>query len=103
VTCAALADKVADSKFVLAFFGDESEALFKDAHVPYANGEDKIAFVHVADADCAAAHGATAPGAVFFRKFEETTLVYSGAADKDALQAFVKPLMVPTVFEFTDE
>ena len=47
VTCAALADKVADSKFVLAFFGQESDALFKDAHVPFANAEDKIAFVHV--------------------------------------------------------
>ena len=102
VTCAALADKVADSKFVLAFFGQESDALFKDAHVPFANAEDKIAFVHVTDADCAGAHGATAPGAVFFRKFEETTIVYGGAADKDSLAAFVKPLMVPTVFEFTD-
>ena len=102
MTCAALADKVADSKFVLAFFGQESDALFKDAHVPFANAEDKIAFVHVTDADCAASHGASAPGAVFFRKFEETTIVYGGSADKDSLAAFVKPLMVPTVFEFTD-
>jgi hypothetical protein len=28
---------------------------------------------------------------------------YSGAADKESLVNFVKPLMVPTVFEFTED
>jgi len=30
-------------------------------------------------------------------------VTYTGNPDKDALQAFVKPLMVPTVFEFTED
>jgi len=76
--------------------------MYTDAHVGYANADDKIAFVHTS-ADCAADYGATANGVVFFRKFEETTMVYAGTADKDALMEFVKPLMVPTVFEFTEE
>ena len=103
VTCAALKEKIADSKFVIAFFGAETDDLYKDAHVPYANGEDKITFVHMDDAACAKEYGASAPGIVFFRTFEETTLVYSGKADKESLMSFVKPLMVPTLFEFSDD
>jgi len=94
---------MAGNKFVIAFFGAESEALFNDAHVAYANSEDKIQFVHTDDADCAKEHGAASPGIVFFRKFETTTNVYTGKPDKDGLVAFVKPLMVPTVFEFTED
>ena len=76
--------------------------MYTDAHVPYASAEDKIVFVHT-DASCAAAYGAAAPGVVFFRKFETETNVYTGAADKDTLISFVKPLMVPTVFEFSED
>jgi protein disulfide-isomerase A1 len=102
VTCDALKEKVAESKFVLAFFGEESEALYKDAHVGYANADDKITFVHAA-ADCAAEYNAQAPAEVLFKKFEEPTTVYPGKADKDALIAWTKPLMVPTLFEFSEE
>lgn len=42
-------------------------------------------------------------GPVFFRQFETKTNVYSGAADKEALLAYIKPLMVPTVFAFTED
>merc|ERR1711990_801850 len=103
VTCAALKEKMEANKFVIAYFGSESEGLYTDAHVAYANTEDKIAFVHTDDAACATEHRASTPGIVFFRKFETTTNVYSGSADKDGLVAFVKPLMVPTVFEFTED
>lgn len=102
VSCAGLNDKLADAKFVVAFFGDESDALYKEAHVPYAQSEDNIQFVH-APADCAAEHGAAAPGIMFFRTFEEPKMAYTGAADKDSLMSFVKPLTVPTVFEFDED
>ena len=55
------------------------------------------------DAECAKEYGVTGPKEVFFRKFEETQVNYDGAADLDSLQEFVKPLMVPIVFEFTEE
>jgi len=103
VTCDALKEKVADNKFVLAYFGSEDDALFKDAFVTFAQTEDKIAFVNTEDADCAAEYGATAPGVVFFRTFEEKTVPYTGDAEKDKLVSWVKPLMVPTVFEFSEE
>merc|ERR1711939_996561 len=76
--------------------------MYTDAHVGYANAEDKIVFVH-APADCAAEYGGAANGLVFFRTFEDKQMPYTGTADKDALMEFVKPLMVPTVFGFTEE
>jgi len=60
-------------------------------------------FVHSSDADCAKANGGSAPGIVFFRKFETEKNAYTGKADKDSLIEFVKPLMVPTIFEFTED
>jgi hypothetical protein len=60
VSCAGLADKLNDSKFVVAFFGDETDPLFTEAHLPYATSEDNIAFVH-AGADCATEHEALLP------------------------------------------
>lgn len=102
VTCDALEEKAAENKFVLAFFGEETETLYTDAHIGFANSDDKITFVHAA-ADCAAKYNAVAPAEILFKKFEEPTVVYSGKADKDSLVSWVKPLMVPTVFEFTEE
>merc|ERR1712176_558306 len=73
------------------------------AHVPYANAEDKIVFVH-ADLSCQEQFGLSGDAKiVLFRHFEEKVNAYGGAADKDALISFVKPLMVPTVFEFSED
>lgn len=105
VTCDALKDKVADesNKFIVAFFGAEDHPLYTEAHVPYANAEDKIQFVH-ADLSCQEGHGLSGDSKiVFFRQFEDKQVHYTGNADKDALMNFVKPLMVPTVFEFTED
>jgi hypothetical protein len=43
------------------------------------------------------------PAVVFFRKFEEKIVPYSGDASMKSLEKFVNPLMVPEYFEFTDE
>jgi len=102
-TCEVLKTKVESSKFILAYFGAIDETLYVDAHIPLATENDKITFVNVADEACAKEFGASYPGEVFFRKFEENTVVYSGEPTKDALNTFVKPLMVPTVFEFSEE
>lgn len=102
VTCEDLKSKIDENKFLLAYFGEESDAMFTDAHVALANKNDKITFVNVKDAECAKEWGSTG-GIVFYRKFEETSIPYTGKADADALLEFVKPLMVPTVFEFSDE
>jgi len=101
--CDTLKEKAADAKFVLAYFGSEDTALFKDVHVAFANTEDKVQFYHLDDEACAKEHKTTVPGIAFLRNFEEKVTPYTGAADKDALAAWVKPLMVPTIFEFTEE
>lgn len=102
VSCQGVLDKTNESKFVVAYFGDEADPLFTEAHVPYASSEDNIVFVH-APAECAADHEAAAPGIMFFRTFEEPKVLYTGAADKDSLKSFVQPLTVPTVFEFSED
>jgi hypothetical protein len=101
--CAGLAKAVEDNKFVIAYFGSTDNSLYTQAHLPYASAEDKIAFVNVDDAACAKTKGVEGSGIVFFRKFETTENKYDGKADKDSLAAFVKPLMVPTVFEFSED
>ena len=103
VTCAVLKEKAGSAKFLMAYFGADTEALYTDVHVAYATAEDKIQFVHTSDADCAKEHGVTGPALVFFRQFEEKQVPYTGKADKDALIEFVKPLMVPTVFPFSED
>jgi len=103
VDCETLKKKVDDNKFTMAFFGEESSALFTDAHVPNADAEDKITFVHTADAACAKEFGAEMPGEVFFRKFETNVNVYAGVAEKEAMSKWFKPLMVPTLFKFTED
>jgi protein disulfide-isomerase A1 len=103
VDCSGLKKKIEDNKFTMAYFGAEDSDLFKNAHVPNADVEEKVAFVHTSDADCAKEYGASTPGSVFFRKFETETNVYEGAADKDSLSSWYKPLTVPTLFRFTEE
>lgn len=43
------------------------------------------------------------PSLVFYRTFETKVNVYDGKADKDAFNTWMKPLMVPTVFPFTED
>ena len=70
VDCEGLRKRVADNKFVMAYFGAEDSELFTAAHNPVADVEDKVTFVHNNDAECAKEFDVTMPGEVFFRKFE---------------------------------
>lgn len=76
--CDGLAKAVEDNKFVIAYFGKDDSDLYKEAHLPYASAEDKIAFVNVEDAACAKTKGVEGEGIVFFRKFETTENKYTG-------------------------
>lgn len=85
-------------EFVMVYFGAETDDLYTGAHVPFAQGEDKIRFFHNNDAACAAGYGG--PGIVFFRNFEEPQHRYPGTGD---IREWVKPLRVPTIFAFADD
>jgi len=102
LTCAQVTEKSESAKFAVVYFGALDNALYTDAHIGFAQSEEKIQFFH-ADASCAAEFGASADSIVFFRQFETKTNLYEGAADKDALAAWVKPLQVATVFAFTED
>jgi len=103
VDCAGLAKNLEDNKFTIAYFGKLEDALYTDAHLPYALAEDKVSFVHVEDAECAKTKGVEGSGIVFFRKFETEENTYAGKPSKESLMEYVKPLMVPTVFEFSED
>ena len=102
LTCAQVTEKSESDKFAIVYFGALDNALFTDAHIEFARSEEKIQFYH-ADAACAADFGVSADSIVFFRQFETKQNAYDGAADKDALAAWVKPLQVATVFAFTED
>jgi len=44
---------VGNSKFMMVYFGKESEDLYKNAHMPMAEVEDKVQFAHISDEECA--------------------------------------------------
>jgi len=103
VTCSELRTKIEEDKFVLAFFGEASDPLFADAHLPYASRDDQLSFVHTNEDDCASEFGVELPAEVFFRKFDEPTVVYSGNPDRDELTRWATRLTIPTCFEFADD
>ena len=47
-------------------------------------------------------HKVISPGLSFIRNFDEPVIPYTGAANVEALDAWIRPLMIPTIFEFTD-
>ena len=103
--CTAIKEKTDDenTKFVIAYFGATDNSLYTEAHVPFANAEDKISFVH-GDLSCQEQFGLSGDAKiVFFRNFEDKVNAYTGGPDKDSLQNFVKPLMVPTLFKFSED
>lgn len=102
VTCDALKTHVEDNKFVMAYFGEASDAL-ATAHTDFAKTDEKFRFFHTTDAECAKGFGGAAPGIVLFRKFETQQVAYTGEATAAALKEFSKPLMIPTVFAFDDD
>ena len=103
VTCSELRTKIEEDRFVLAFFGEESDPLFADAHLAYAQKDADLSFVHTNEDDCANEFGVELPAEVFFRKFDEPIVVYSGNPNKDELVTWATRLTIPTCFEFAHE
>jgi len=87
----------------MVHFGNDDEDTFMHAFSPVAEVEEKITFLHNQDASCAESFGVKHPSIVFFRDFETEVNVYEGPADKESLQKFFKPLMVATLFRFTED
>jgi hypothetical protein len=89
-----------DQKFLVAYYGPTTDSLYTEGHVKYADAEDKITFVHLAE-ECLKDLDITEkkPTIVFFRDFKkvkdgeshpegtvgEDLHIYTGGPDKDAL------------------
>jgi protein disulfide-isomerase A1 len=99
-TCDELKTHIADNKFVIVHFGQESDES-RTAHTAFAQQDDKFRFFHNADAACATQYGAS--GITLFRQFEETQIAYSGDNNADAIAAWAAPLTMPTVFAFDED
>ena len=106
VDCAGLKDKVENNKLVLAYFGEESDAEFKNFFIDL-SGQGKIAekfvFLNTNDKDCAAGYGASLPGLVLFRKFESNVNVYEGAMETKVAMDWISGMIVPTLIEFDED
>jgi len=101
-----LKEKATASKLVLAYFGDDTSSKEYKTFVEVANNAavgEKFAFVHLHDKDCAGEHKASHPSVVLFRQFDTSPVVYSGNWDTEAIVEWAKPLMVPTLIEFSED
>lgn len=99
VTCDELADK-ASSQLNLVYFGEESGDKF-DLFMGAAKNPaaEKFAFFKTG-AECAEKYGATAPGMVLVRTFDEPNLVFTG---DDGLLTWMNENSTPTLFEFGED
>lgn len=103
-TCEHLKTKVNSEKYSVVYFGSEDHSLYTDVHVPAADSEDKIPFLHTLEADCSQTlANVAAPALVLFRNFDEKVTPYTGEKDKDTFLNFINPLLVPTLFKFTED
>lgn len=87
----------------LVYFGDAEGATY-DLFISAAKNPavEKFAFFNTG-AECAEKYGATAPGIVLVRNFDEPNLPYTGAAELEPLLDFMKGNQVPTIFDFSED
>ena len=86
-----------DKVVVVLFVQTASGAAF-DAFTALAKSlRDTYTFGYVVDADgsTASAHGASTPGVVLFKKFDDRKNVHTGAIDAESLTTFIKANSVP--------
>jgi protein disulfide-isomerase A1 len=105
VDCAGMEAGTTEAKLALSYFGvlegDLYTAFMQSARNPAIS--EKFAFFHSTDADCASKYGASAPGLVLSRNFDESPVAYSGTANEDDIVAFAKKSSVPQLITFSED
>lgn len=102
VTDAAIDALKTNEKFSVVFYGDESSAEFA-TFKSVASLDDKHSFHHNHAADATLPEGASRPGVVVYRNFDEHTVVFSGAFTTEAVASFIASAAVPTLIQFSEE
>lgn len=86
----------------MVYYGKSEGALY-EAHRANAELEDKVRFYHNEEESCAKSMNQPFGTLVFYRTFETLENVFTGAADKDEISKWYKPLTVPMLFKFTED
>jgi protein disulfide-isomerase A1 len=86
---------------VVGFFAELSGAEY-DAFIKAAEADEKFAYGVTTDSAAAEAAGASAPGVVLFKQFDEPKVVFEGDFAQD-LADFVVANSIPSVIPFTME
>lgn len=105
IQCKQLEKRMTVENAIMVYFGSVDEPLYKDAHLPFASTHPKIKFFTVNDTECAEKFSAKMPSILFkYKNFEDgKKLSYEGAATKEALDAWVAPMMIPKYFEWHED
>lgn len=101
VSCDELKKKVTDNKFVLAYFGNETNGLFTDGFEGLASRNDDITFVKSEDTKCAAEYGqkVDVPSIIFFRDFDDKVKLYEySRSSHEQIADWLNPLKLPAMF-----
>jgi len=94
--------KVTESeKLSSVYFGEKAGEMY-DTFLKAASKNDNMKFFE-ADKDCAAEHGAAAPGVSIFRSFDESPVHYSGSADSAELDNWTDMSSIPTIITFSED
>lgn len=102
VTNAELEALKESNKVLVAYFGDADSTLFGEFRKA-ADSDDKSTYVHVSADDAVLPEGASRPGVVVFRKFDEPFVVFTGEVTSESIHEFVSKSSVPSLIEFSDQ
>jgi len=101
VSCDDLKKNTAASKISTVYFGEKEGDLYS-TFIKTASKNDNMMFFE-ADKECAAEHGASAPGVSIFRSFDESPVHFTGAAEGSALDSWCETSSIPTVITFSED
>jgi len=97
LTCEGVTQNTADAKLTSVYFGEKHGDIY-DAFIKLAGQKDDMMFFE-APAECAAAHGASAPGVSIFRSFDESPVHHTAGELAD----FVEDSSLPSLIEFSED
>ena len=93
-----------DAKFLLVYFGEKYENMYKNIHMQILDHAGEFRLFHYVDHECSQKYKANYPGLLFIRNFEDKIHPYKASAPSlDDWSEFVRLRSFPTMFEFTDE
>jgi len=101
VSCADISSETS-GKLAAVYWGDVEGPALSKIYTDVAKQSEKFVFL-TAPADCAAAHGASAPGVSAFRTFDESPIHYSGDHTFGDLNQWFETASIPKLITFSED